>query len=94
MLPHILPDFHLKYPGIEITLVEGSSIDIENKLLKHEVDIGFLHPPIMEPELEWFEFSRDEMVIIPGRTATISAMSIGRTARAPIWTWSSSATSP
>ena len=65
VLPHILPDFHLKYPGIEITLVEGSSIDIENKLLKHEVDIGFLHPPIMEPELEWFEFSRDEMVIIP-----------------------------
>ena len=56
VLPHILPDFHLKYPGIEITLVEGSSIDIENKLLKHEVDIGFLHPPIMEPELEWFEF--------------------------------------
>ncbi len=65
VLPHILPDFHLKYPGIEITLVEGSSDDIENKLLKNQVDIGFLHPPILEPELEWFEFSRDEMVIVP-----------------------------
>ena len=51
VLPHILPDFHLKYPGIEITLVEGSSDDIENKLLKNQVDIGFLHPPILEPEL-------------------------------------------
>ena len=48
VLPYILPDFQAKHPGITITLVEANSPDIEEKLLRHEVDIGILHPPILQ----------------------------------------------
>jgi len=65
VLPYILPDFQAKHPGITITLVEANSPDIEEKLLRHEVDIGILHPPILHEELDYFEVSTDDMVIIP-----------------------------
>ena len=65
VLPYILPEFQAKHPGITITLVEAFSADIEEKLLNHEVDIGILHPPILHEELECFEVSQDEMVVIP-----------------------------
>lgn len=65
VLPYILPEFQAKYPGVSITLVEANSPDIEEKLLSHEVDIGILHPPIIHDELDCFEFSTDDMVIIP-----------------------------
>ena len=65
VLPHILPDFQAAHPGISIFLIEATSNDIEQKLLAHEVDVGILHLPILCDELDWFELSRDEMVIIP-----------------------------
>lgn len=65
VLPYILPEFQAKHPGISITLVEANSPDIEEKLLRHEVDIGILHPPIIHDELDYFEVSTDDMVIIP-----------------------------
>lgn len=65
VLPHILPEFQEKHPGVAITLVEAASDEIEEKLLRREVDIGILHLPVLREELEWFEISRDDMVIIP-----------------------------
>lgn len=65
VLPYILPDFHLKYPKIEIVLVEGTSDEIEKEILQHTVDIGILHPPLKESGLDCFELSRDDMVVVP-----------------------------
>lgn len=65
VLPYILPEFQAKHPGISITLVEANSPEIEEKLLRQEVDIGILHPPIIHKDLDCFEFSTDDMVIIP-----------------------------
>lgn len=67
VLPYFLPAFKEKYPEIHIVLVEASSDEIENKLSKGEIDIGIIHPPVMHEELDCFELSRDEMVIIPRR---------------------------
>lgn len=66
VLPYILPAFQTSHPGITITLVEANSREIEEKLQRHEVDIGILHPPILHDEqLDYFEISTDDMVIIP-----------------------------
>jgi len=65
VLPYILPEFQAKHPGVSITLVEANSNEIEEKLLRHEVDIGILHPPITHQELDCFGLSSDNMVIIP-----------------------------
>ena len=71
VLPYILPEFQTRHPGITIALEEALSDEIETKLLRNEVDIGILHPPIRNPgKLDFFEISTDEMVVVP---RTVSA---------------------
>lgn len=65
VLPYFLPQFKERYPSIDIILVEATSDEIENKLSKGEIDVGILHPPLIHQNLDYFELSRDEMVIIP-----------------------------
>ena len=65
VLPYILPDFQEKHPGVNITLIEATSDEIEQKLTHHEVDIGILHLPVLRSELNYFEINRDDMMVIP-----------------------------
>ena len=65
VLPYFLPQFKEKYPSIDIVLTEASSEDIEEKLIKGEVEIGIVHPPLLREELEYFEINHDELVIVP-----------------------------
>ncbi len=65
VLPYILPEFQAKHPGITITLIEAHSDEIEQKLLNNEVDIGILHPPVIHEKLDYFEFSTDDMMVVP-----------------------------
>lgn len=64
VLPYILPQFKERYPAIEIELVEAPSDEIELKLVREEIEVGILHPPIHE-ELDVFEISRDHLIIAP-----------------------------
>ncbi len=65
VLPDILPRFHALYPQIQINLVEATSNEIEEKIVLGEVDLGIIHPPVLSPQLDYFEISRDHMVIVP-----------------------------
>lgn len=69
VLPYFLPQFKERYPDVEIVLVEAASDEIENKLVKGEVDVGIVHPPVIHENLDCFEISHDEMVIIPRSTS-------------------------
>ena len=65
VLPYFLPRFHQQYPNIEVVLVEDNSNMIEEKLASGEVDIGIVHLPILNTNLDYFELSQDDMVVIP-----------------------------
>lgn len=65
VLPYVLPKFKERFPAIDITLVEATATEMEENLLKGEVDLGILHPPLTHEDLDSFELSYDEMVIIP-----------------------------
>lgn len=65
VLPYVLPKFKERYPSLEITLVEAPSDEIEDKLVRDEIEVGILHPPIVHEELESFEISRDDLMIVP-----------------------------
>lgn len=73
VLPHFLPEFQSSHPGVSIALVEATSDEIEGKLLRREVDLGILHLPVLSQGLDWFELSRDEMVVVPRSTAAPEA---------------------
>lgn len=42
LLPKFLANFHLKYPGIEIKIKEGSADDLEEALLKGTIDFALM----------------------------------------------------
>lgn len=65
VLPKFLSFFQQTYPSIEIQLVEGTSDAIEFGIENGKIDAGILHAPILSKNLDYFELSRDRMVIIP-----------------------------
>ncbi len=65
VLPHFLPQFNKKYPAVNVVLVEASANVIESMLESGEIQVGITHPPVISRELESFELSYDEMVIVP-----------------------------
>lgn len=69
VLPYILPDFQRRHPRVSILLTESVSNEIEQKLLRGEIDIGILHLPLLHEELDYFEISRDSMMIVPRSTS-------------------------
>ena len=65
VLPYFLPQFKRLHPNIEIILVEDNSSLVEEKLAAGELDIGIVHLPVVHTDLDYFELSRDDMVVIP-----------------------------
>jgi DNA-binding transcriptional LysR family regulator len=52
MLPRILGEFKSTYPGVRSRLIVGNSESIENRVLEHTIDIGFIESLSHEPNLE------------------------------------------
>lgn len=69
ILPQILPAFRTDHPNIEIQLVESLSVETEKKLIAREIDIAIIPKPILFESIEYFEFSRDDMVLLPSRSS-------------------------
>ncbi|MGN0839051.1 MAG: LysR substrate-binding domain-containing protein [Pyramidobacter sp.] len=67
LLPYFLPKFQERYPLINVSFIEAKSQEVENMLVDAELEIGILHPPVSSVELETFELSTDELVIVPRR---------------------------
>ena len=64
MLPGILGDFKSAYPNVRSRLIVGNSESIENRVLEHTIDIGFIESLSHEPNLECEVCCDDELVVI------------------------------
>ncbi|KAA9006286.1 LysR family transcriptional regulator [Paenibacillus spiritus] len=51
LLPHVLPVFQNKYPEVEITLLEDSSMNLEKLTAVGQTDLSLLSLPIESPAL-------------------------------------------
>ena len=56
LLPHILPDFHQKYPLVTICYEEGRAFQLEKQVLDGKLDFAIafsneFHPDLLEHEL-------------------------------------------
>ncbi|CAM3375009.1 LysR family transcriptional regulator [Paenibacillus lupini] len=54
--------FHQKYPNILLKIIDAE--DVENKVLKHEVDIGITAYPVSAPSVISTHLYRQEMVLL------------------------------
>jgi DNA-binding transcriptional LysR family regulator len=64
MLPRILGEFKSTYPNVRSRLIVGNSESIENRVLEHAIDIGFIESLSHEPTLECEVCCDDELVVI------------------------------
>ena len=68
MLPRMLPDFHRKYPGIELRVSEETTGEMEKSLLSGRLDFAIMHTgeedgPGRNPALSCEVLSRDPFLI-------------------------------
>ncbi|ASA22869.1 LysR family transcriptional regulator [Paenibacillus donghaensis] len=53
LLPHVLPAFKEKYPEVEITLLEDSSMNLEKLTASGQTDLSLLSLPLEVPSLAY-----------------------------------------
>jgi DNA-binding transcriptional LysR family regulator len=68
MLPQPLGELKAQFPGIEISLAITNKAWVVQQVLNHEVELGFVGPPIEPAELEMEEYLLDELVLIMAPT--------------------------
>lgn len=64
MLLQPLGELKAQFPGIEISLAITNKARVVQQVLNHEVEIGFVGPPVEPAELEREEYLLDELVLI------------------------------
>ena len=63
-MPLMISTFHKSYPNIKIQLNEGSSLDMIHSLLNFKIEVAVIARTEDNPEVHFFPFSREEMVVI------------------------------
>jgi LysR family transcriptional regulator, low CO2-responsive transcriptional regulator len=79
IIPAALPLLINRFPGLTLTLVQGDSREVLDKLLAEEVEFGVVGGRIAEDGLEFTPFARDELVLIAPcahRWAAVGAISL------------------
>jgi LysR family transcriptional regulator, transcriptional activator of the cysJI operon len=64
ILPFLLADFSSLYPKVKLNLKVYNSVQIVEKLLNHEINLGFIESKLSYPSLKQVPFATDELVII------------------------------
>jgi LysR family transcriptional regulator, low CO2-responsive transcriptional regulator len=64
MIPAALPLLISRFPGITITLLQGDSRAVLEKLLAEEVEFGVVGAMFAEEGVQFTPFARDELVLI------------------------------
>ena len=62
-LPRILPDFHRRYPRVEVRFVEGLSQQLEKQIANGEIDFALVLSDRYAPDLVEHEFLRDQVYL-------------------------------
>ncbi|BDD11591.1 transcriptional regulator (plasmid) [Fulvitalea axinellae] len=66
VIPEALAAFHKRYPQVDLTLLQGNSSEMEEKLLAGEIDIALVENETSEPGLRYEDFLDDEIVTVTG----------------------------
>jgi DNA-binding transcriptional LysR family regulator len=71
-MPLMISTFHKSYPNIKIQLNEGSSLDMIHSLLNFKIEVAVIARTEDNPEVHFFPFSREEMVVIVAKDHPLS----------------------
>lgn len=63
VLPIIIPTFNSIFPNIEVKLIEGTSTEIENELMKGLIDIAIIHLPLQTQGLDYTVIASESFML-------------------------------
>ncbi|MEO6520627.1 MAG: LysR substrate-binding domain-containing protein [Mucilaginibacter sp.] len=64
IIPPVLAQFHKKFKDIQVHLVTGNTEDIEQALIKKEIEFGIIEGVSRNPQIKYEEYLKDELVLV------------------------------
>jgi len=64
IIPPVLAEFHRKFKDIQILLITGNTEDIEQALLKKDIELGIIEGISRSPQLKYEQYLQDELVLV------------------------------
>jgi DNA-binding transcriptional LysR family regulator len=64
VIPSALGAFKKEHPGLAISLEVGSRGLVQEKVLRNELDLAVVGPPLRDPDLISVPFMKDELVVV------------------------------
>lgn len=64
IIPPLLALFHQKLKNIKVSLLNGNTEQIENALIKQEIEIGIIEGKSKNKSIQYTEFVKDELVLV------------------------------
>ncbi|MEF9931442.1 MAG: LysR substrate-binding domain-containing protein [Bacteroidales bacterium] len=64
LISPLLANFITRFPSVKITLVTGNSLQIENALMEHKIDVGLVEGDKKKSNLKYTNFAKDELVLV------------------------------
>ncbi|MDR1625706.1 MAG: LysR family transcriptional regulator [Spirochaetia bacterium] len=63
ILPIIIPEFHKSFPNIELEIIEGTNLILEDLLLTRRIDMAVLNYTSYHQMLEYVDLPEEEMLL-------------------------------
>lgn len=80
LLPQIIADFTAAYPDVQLQVCERSIGELEQLLLREEIDMAIITNDRQHPRLEYRQIASEEIVLLAGKnTALASRLPSGST---------------
>ncbi len=74
ILPVVLSEFNTRYPNIKLEIIEGNSFEIEAEIVKGIVDVGIIHLPISNPNLEVVHIGQEKFLVALSKHDALNAL--------------------
>ncbi len=72
ILPGILAEFHKRYPQIDLHILNGNSLEMEQKLLAKEIDMALVENDSSQVDLRYSPWIKDELLLVCGSQSLYS----------------------
>lgn len=72
LLPQVLPDFFAAYPGVRVEICEAESAQLEQMLLRSELDIALISGENHHPKIEYRQIASEEIVLLAGKKTSLA----------------------
>ncbi|MEI7522915.1 MAG: LysR family transcriptional regulator [Mariniphaga sp.] len=76
VIPSLLAIFHKRFPNIELDLFNGNSFEMEQKLLKNDIDLALVENNSSNNNLKYINFAEDNIVAIVGVNSPLSHQNV------------------